>query len=97
MDNMEKYGKDPMTVYLTVNEKGETQNVFATIGMAIDAIAYAAGRITPGFVTGMTLTSVRWKGNDKKEYSLEILECPVCKDVTMDYMCKPRSLNLDSK
>ena len=56
---MKKYGKDAMTVFLTVNEKGETQNVFATVGMAIDAIAYDKCRIMPGtwyfFSKGYTL------------------------------------------
>ena len=94
MENMKKYGKSPMTVYLTVNQDGETQNVFVTIGMAIDAIAYNKGRIMPDHITEETMTSFKWKGNDGKTYSLEIKECDVCKDVTMDYMSKPRTFKL---
>ena len=81
-------------VYLTVNEKGETKNVFATIGMAIDAIAYDKGRVMPDHVVESSLTSYKWKGKDGNIHSLEIKECPVCKDVTIDYMDRPRSLKL---
>lgn len=95
MENMKKYGKDAMTVYLTVDEKGETQNVFATVGMAIDAIAYDKGRIMPDHIIEETMTSYKWKGNDGKTYSLEIRECPVCKDVTCDYMNRPRVFTLN--
>lgn len=94
MENIKKFGKDEMTVYLTVNEKGETQNVFATVGMAIDAIAYNKCRIMPDHIIEETMTSFKWKGNDGKIYSLTIMECPVCKDVTMDYMNKPRVFKL---
>lgn len=94
MDNMKKYGRESMTVYLTVNEKGETQNVFMTIGMAIDAIAYNKVRIMSDHIIEETMTSFKWKGNDGKTYSLEIMECDVCKDVTYDYMCKPRTFKL---
>ena len=91
---MKRFGRDEMTVYLTVNEKGETQNVFATLGMAIDAIAYNKCRIMPDHIIEDTMTSMKWKGNDSKTYSLEIKECPVCKDVTRDYMNCPRTLTL---
>lgn len=95
MNNMEKYSRtDRQTVYLTVNQDGETQNVFLTIGMAIDAIAYAMGRVMPDHIIESSPTAYKWKGNDGKTYSLEIKECDVCKDVTMDYMCKPRTFKL---
>lgn len=94
MDNMNKYGKAPMKVFLTVNQDGETQNVFATVGMAIDAIAYDKGRVMPDHIVESSPTAYKWKGNDGKIYSLEIMECDVCKDVTMDYMCKPRTFKL---
>ena len=74
MENMKRFGRDEMTVYLTVNEKGETQNVFATLGMAIDAIAYNKCRIMPDHIIEDTMTSMKWKGNDSKTYSLEIKE-----------------------
>lgn len=95
MENMKRYSrKDDMNVYLTVDEKGETQNVFVTLGMAIDAIAYNMGRIIPDNIIESSLTAFKWKGRDGKTYSLEIKECPVCKDVTMDYVCKPRTIKL---
>ena len=98
MEQILKYSKNkPLTVYLTVNEKGETQNCFATLGTAIDAIAYDAGRIMPDHMTEKTLTYFTWKGNDGKRHSLEIKECPICKDVTLDYMSKPRAITLEKK
>ena len=91
---MKKYGKDAMKVFLTVNETGETQNVFATIGIAIDAIAYDKGRIMPDHITEETMTSYKWKETNGTEHSLEIKECDICKDVTLDYMYKPRTYKL---
>lgn len=77
-------------VYLTVNEKGVTENVFATLGMAIDAIEMAANRIEESFIEERTISSLKWKGRDKKSYSLEIKKCPICTDVKMDYMNRPK-------
>lgn len=98
MEQILKYSKDkPLMVYLTVNENGETQNCFSTIGTAIDAIAYDAGRIMPNNIIEQTLTSYKWKGNNGENHSLEIKECPICKDVTLDYMNKPRSITIEKK
>ena len=94
MENLSVFGKSEFDVYLIVNEKGETLNVFATAGMAIDDIAQNACRIEENHITEKTATMLKWKGRDGKEYSLEIKRCPVCKDVTMDYMNKPRAFIL---
>lgn len=77
-------------VYLTVNEKGVTENVFATLGMAIDAIEMAANRIEESFIEERTISFLKWKGRDQKSYSLEIKKCPICTDVKMDYMNRPK-------
>ena len=77
-------------VYLTVDEKGVTENVFATLGMAIDAIEMAAKRVEESFIEERTISSLKWKKKKKKSYSLEIKKCPICTDVKMDYMNRPR-------
>lgn len=95
MENMKKFGNDLMEdMYLTVNQDGVTQNLFATLGKAIDAIAYDRGRIMPDHIIESTPTMFKWKGNDGKIYSLEVKQCPVCKDVTLDYMNRPRDIKL---
>lgn len=77
-------------VYLTVDGNGVTKNVFATLGMAIDAIEMAAKRVEESFIEERTISSLKWKGRNGNEYSLEIKKCPICTDVRMDYMNRPR-------
>lgn len=94
METIHKYDRDTrLSVYLIV-QNGETVNVFATLGLAIDCIAYNANRIAKECITSQTLTKLEWKGRDTSENVLEIKECPICKDVTLDYMDKPRSVNV---
>ena len=81
---------EKVCVYLIVNERGETLNVYGTIGMAIDAIGYQACRIDKGCIKSRTLTKIEWTGRDGNDYSEEIFECPICTDFTLDYMNKPR-------
>ena len=92
---MKKFGNKPVEdMYLTVDQDGVTQNLFATLGKAIDAIAYDKGRIMPDSIIESTLTMYKWKGTDGKIYSLEVKQCPVCKDVTLDYTNRPRNIEL---
>lgn len=79
-------------VYLIVDESGKTLNVFATIGMAIDCIGLCAKRIEPSFITFRDLTCVQWNGRNGQEHSCKIEKCPICTDVNMDYMNRPRNL-----
>lgn len=81
-------------VYMTVNEKGETQNVFATLGMAIDDVYLQSKRISEELHRKLTRTKFSWRGRDGIDYSLEVKVCPVCKNVNMDYMARPRSCTL---
>jgi hypothetical protein len=78
-------------VYLTVDGNGVTKNVFATLGMAIDAIEMCEERICEELITERTITSLKWNGRDGNEYSLEIKKCPICTDVRVDYMNEPRA------
>jgi hypothetical protein len=95
MDNMKKFSKAQVDdMYLTVDQDGVAQNLFATLGMAIDAVAYDKTRLMEDCITEHTPTLLKWKGRDGKDYSLEVMRCPVCKDVTRDYMERPRSVEL---
>lgn len=81
-------------VYLKVNEKGETENVFATLGRAIDDLALEGVRIDENLIKSKTISSLKWQGRDGKSRSYEIKEAPICKDVNFDYMDMPRTLTL---
>ena len=95
MDNREKFGRTKTEdVFLIVDENEVTQNIYATLGMAIDAIEYNARRIMPENIRFKTKTSLEWGGRDDKHYGLFIKVCPICKDVTLDYMDKPRDYDL---
>ena len=79
-------------VYLKVNQNGETKNVFATVGKAIDDLDLDAERIEKSSIISKTLSTLKWKGRDGKNYSYEIKECPICEDIHLDYMDIPRAL-----
>lgn len=79
-------------VYLKVNQNGETENVFATIGKAIDDLDLEAKRIEESLIVSKTLSTLKWRGRDGKDYSYEIKECPICNDISLDYMDCPRVL-----
>lgn len=81
-------------VYLTVNEKNEVQNVFVTIGMAIDSIGYNAKRLDYNCIDSKSLSKLEWHGRDGKKHSLEIKVCSPCTDMSLDYMYRPRALAL---
>ena len=91
---MDKFSKENEKVYLLVNDEGRTENVFATLGMALHAMAYRKTRICPEFITHDSLTRTEWTGRDGKARSLQVQEVWVCKDVTTDYMCEPRDVTL---
>lgn len=80
-------------VYLKINEKGETENVYSSLGMAICGIEQETRRINPELITKQTLTELAWKSVDGKEHSVKILECPVCEDIKLDYMNMPRPVS----
>lgn len=95
MENMRRFGNKAVEdMYLTVDQDGVTQNLFATLGKAVDAIAYERTRIVDDCIIEHLPTMLRWKGRDNGTYSLEVKRCPVCKDVTLDYMQRPRSIEL---
>lgn len=79
-------------VYLKVNQDGETKNVFTTVGKAIDNLSLEAKRINKSLIVSKTLSTLKWKGGDGKNYSYEIKECPICDDIHLDYMDCPRAL-----
>lgn len=81
-------------VYLKVNQNGETENVFATIGKAIDDLDLEAKRIDENLIVSKTLSTLKWRGRNGKDFSYEIKECPVCNDIRLDYMNCPRILSL---
>lgn len=81
-------------VYLKVNQNGETENVFATIGKAIDDLVLEAKRIDESHIMSKTLTTLEWRGINGKDFSYEIKECPICNDIRIDYMNRPRILSL---
>ncbi len=82
-------------VYLKVNEKGETENAFASIGMAICGIEQEAKRIEPQFITKQTLTELVWTGRDGIERSFKIMEAPIVTNVSLDYMNKVRPVSVE--
>lgn len=97
MEFSNDYKSGQPVVYLTMNEKGETQNVFATLGMAIDNIAFQAKRIDEKNLESLTLSKIVWHGsgvNEHKQYSLEIKKCFICTDNSLDYMVHPMTINL---
>lgn len=79
-------------VYLKVNQNGETENVFATIGKAIDDLYLEAKRIDENLIVSKTLSTLKWRGRNGKDFSYEIKECPICNDISLDYMDCPRVL-----
>ena len=79
-------------VYLKVNQNGETENVFTTIGKAIDNLDLEAKRIDKSLIKSKTLSTLKWRGRDGKDYSYEIKECPICNDISLDYMNRPHIL-----
>lgn len=81
-------------VYLKVNQNGETVNVFATVGGAIDDLNLEAARIDKNLIVSKTLSTLKWRGREGKIYSYEIKECPICKDISLDYMYYPRVFTL---
>lgn len=83
-----------LKVYLIVDDTEVTHNVYATVGMALDAIEYNYYRLDPDCVLELSRTKLRWKDRHGKERFLEIKECPICKDITMDYMNTPRAFKL---
>ena len=78
--------------YLKVDQDGKTKNVFATIGKAIDNLSLEAKRIDKSHIVSKTLSTLKWKGRDGKNYSYEIKECSICEDIHLDYMDYPRAL-----
>ena len=91
---MNKFFRENEKVYLIVNEKGETENVFATLGMAIHAIEFKKTRICPEFITYDSLTRTEWTGRDGVGHSRQVQEIYICKNVTLDYMDRPRDVKL---
>lgn len=81
-------------VYLKVNEEGKTVNVFASLGRAIDNLDLEAYRIEQSYIKSKTISCLKWIGRDGKNHSYEIMECPICNDITLDYMNYPRALSL---
>ena len=79
-------------VYLKVDQDGKTKNVFATVCKAIDNLSLEAKRINKSLIISKTLSTLKWKGRDGKNYSYEIKECPICEDIHLDYMNYPRAL-----
>ena len=79
-------------VYLKVDQDGKTKNVFSTVGKAIDNLSLEAKRIDKSHIVSKTLSTLKWKGRDGKNYSYEIKECPICEDIHLDYMDFPRVL-----
>lgn len=78
-------------VYLVVDENNITVNVFASLGLAIADIELNRERIVKeNHNPDSTLTNFMWGGRDGKSHSLTIKECPICTDVTTDYMFSPR-------
>lgn len=75
-------------VYLKINEKGETLNVFDSLGMAICGIEQEAKRIFADLIEEQTLTRIVWheKPHPEVKHSRTIMECPICNNVTLDYM-----------
>lgn len=82
------------TVYLKVNEKGETVNVFGSLGMAICGIEMSVSRTCDDLIEEHTLTKLVWheRMNTEIKHSYTIMECPVCTDITLDYMDAPRAV-----
>ena len=79
-------------VYLKVDQDGKTKNVFSTVGKAIDNLSLEAKRIDKSHIVSKTLSTLKWKGRDGKNYSYEIKECPICEDIHLDYIDFPRAL-----
>ena len=79
-------------VYLKVDQDCKTKNVFSTVGKAIDNLSLEAKRIDKSHIVSKTLSTLKWKGRDGKNYSYEIKECPICEDIHLDYMDFPRAL-----
>ena len=79
-------------VYLKVDQDGKTKNVFSTVGKAIDNLSLEAKRIDKSHIVSKTLSTLKWKGRDGKNYSYELKECPICADIHLDYMDFPRAL-----
>lgn len=81
-------------VYLKINEKGETLNVFGSLGMAICGIEQEARRIFAELIEEQTLTKIVWheKPNPEIKRSRTIVECPICTDINSDYMFGPRTV-----
>ena len=95
MENMKKFGNASVDdMFITVDQDGCMQNLFATLGKAIDAVAYEKTRIVKDSIIEHTPTMLKWRGRDSLVYSLEVKSCPVCKDVTLDYMNRPRTIEL---
>lgn len=46
-------------VYLKVNQDGETKNVFATVGKAIDNLDLEAKRINKSLIVSKTLSALK--------------------------------------
>lgn len=83
-----------LKVYLIVDDKDVTHNVYATIGMALDAITYNYHRLDADNVLEISRTKLKWRYRQGNERFMEIKECPICKDVTNDYMSQPRAFKL---
>ena len=81
-------------VYLKINEKGETVNVFDSLGMAICGIEQEAKRIYADLIEKQTLTELVWhdKMDPERKHSYTIKECSICTDVSQDYMYGPRAV-----
>ena len=81
-------------VYLKINEKGETVNVFDSLGKAISGIEMEAKRIFAELIEHQSLTKIVWheKIDTEKKHSYEIKECPICDFVELDYMDRPRAV-----
>ena len=83
-----------LKVYLIVDNDEVTHNVYATVGMALDAIAYNYHRLDPDLVLELSRTKLKWRDRQGNERFMEIRECPICNDVTLDYMSQPRKFSL---
>lgn len=82
-------------VYLKIDESGHTLNVFDSLGMAICGIEQETKRICKEFITLQSATRLEWTGRDGVKRIREIHECPICKDVSLDYMDGPRFMALN--
>lgn len=94
MEFPKDYKSGVSVIYLTVDEKGATLNVFATLGAAIDAVKYDSRRIREDLIDELTPTKCKWHDIQGDPHSLEVKVCPVCTDFALDYMNHPRALEL---